>query len=321
MRRVTAWVMVMLLVVVVVPLLMVRCAGGPAQEKKPVPMDTIRVYHHLTGQVAEEPMDEYLTCVTAAEMPAAFEAEALKSQAVAARTYAVVKRLAAQENPDPNGAHKGADVCTDFNCSQAYTTKEDALAKWGADGEKNWNKIAEAVRSTHSEVVTFQGQPIRAVFHSSSSGKTENSRDVWGGDFPYLTSVDSPGEEACPYHTSTVTVPVDDWKAKLSAAAEGIAFDDANLFGDFVRSDAGGVLTVTMGDHVFKGTEIRSIFGLRSACFDAAYQDGNIVFFVTGNGHGVGMSQYGANAMAQQGADYQTILTHYYTGTVVEKVG
>lgn len=319
MRRVTAWVVLMLMVVVGVPFFMVQCGGERPQVG--TGMEKIRVYHHDTGEVTEEAMDDYLTCVTAAEMPALFETEALKSQAVAARTYAVTRCTTARQTPDPDGAHKGADVCTDYNCCQAYIAKADALAKWGADGEKNWQKIAAAVAATSGEIVTYEDQPIRAVFHSSSSGKTENSRDVWGGDFPYLVSVDSPGEEACPYHTSTVSVPVDEWKAKLSAAAEGIAFDDADLFGDFVRSPAGGVLTVTMGDHVFKGTDIRTIFGLRSANFDAAWQDGNIVFYVIGNGHGVGMSQYGANAMAKQGADYKAILTHYYTGTAVEKIG
>ena len=319
MRRVTAWVVLMLMVVVGVPFFMVQCGGERPQVD--TGMAKIRVYHHDTGEVTEEAMDDYLTCVTAAEMPVLFETEALKSQAVAARTYAVTRCTTARQTPDPDGAHKGADVCTDYNCCQAYIAKADALAKWGADGEKNWQKIAAAVAATSGEIVTYEDQPIRAVFHSSSSGKTENSRDVWGGDFPYLVSVDSPGEEACPYHTSTVSVPVDEWKAKLSAAAEGITFDDADLFGDFVRSPAGGVLTVTMGDHVFKGTDIRTIFGLRSANFDAAWQDGNIVFYVTGNGHGVGMSQYGANAMAKQGADYKAILTHYYTGTAVEKIG
>lgn len=319
MRRVMSWVILMLIVVVGLPFLIVQCNGHTARPD--LQSDTIWVYHHATGEVAEEEMDAYLACVTAAEMPAAFEVEALKSQAVAARTYAVAKRAAARQTPDETGAHAGADVCTDYNCCQAYISKEDALAKWGADGAQNWQKIADAVSATHGEIVTWDHQPIRAVFHSSSSGKTENSRDVWGGDFPYLTGVDSPGEDACPYHTSTVTVSVAEWKSKLSAAAEGIVFDDANLFGDFVRTAAGGVLTVTMGDHVFKGTEIRSLFGLRSANFDAAYRDGNIVFFVTGNGHGVGMSQYGANGMAKQGADYKRILTHYYTGTTVEKIG
>lgn len=319
MRRVISWVILMLMIVVGLPFLIVQCNGHTPRPD--VRGDTIWVYHHTTGEVVEEPMDAYLACVTAAEMPAAFETEALKSQAVAARTYAVAKRLAARQTKEKDGAHAGADVCTDYNCCQAYIAKEDALAKWGADGEGNWKKIADAVSATSGEIVTYDHQPIRAVFHSSSSGRTENSRDVWGGDFPYLTSVDSPGEDACPYHTSTVSVPVDEWKSKLSAAAEGIVFDDANLFGDFVRTPAGGVLTVTMGDHVFKGTEIRSLFGLRSANFDAAYRDGNIVFFVTGNGHGVGMSQYGANGMAKQGADYKTILTHYYAGTTVEKIG
>lgn len=319
MRRVLSWVILMLIVVVGLPFCIVQCNGHiPHPDDS---MDKIRVYHHTTGEVTEEAMDDYLICVTAAEMPAAFEVEALKSQAVAARTYAVTKRTVARQTPDENCAHAGADVCTDYNCCQAYISKADALAKWGTDGEKNWQKIAGAVSATTGEIVTYDNQPIRAVFHSSSSGRTENCRDVWGGDFPYLISVDSPGEEACPYHTSTVSVPVDEWKSKLSAAAEGIQFDDASLFGDFVRTTAGGVLTVTMGDHVFKGTDIRKIFGLRSANFDVAWQDGNIVFYVTGNGHGVGLSQYGANGMAKQGADYQAILTHYYTGTAVEKIG
>lgn len=274
---------------------------------------TLRV---LNGDAVEEmTLGAYLVGVVRAEMPASFEPEALKAQAVAARTYTLYKM-------QTGGNHAGtADICTDSTCCQAYISEESARSNWGESADAYEAKIEAAVRDTDGEVILYGGVPILAVFHSSSAGQTRSSGQVWVSDLPYLQAVDSPeAADAIPNYYSRVEFTAEEFREKILAARP-----EADLSGDMggwlknaVTDAAGSVETVEVGGVTMRGTAVRSALGLRSACFEWEAADGKLIFYVTGFGHGVGMSQYGADQMAREGADYREILTHYYTGVTVE---
>ena len=261
------------------------------------------------GAVLKVSMADYLIGVVAAEMPASFAPEALKAQAVAARTY-ILDRAA-----HPVEAHRDAAVCDDPGCCCAYVSEDEMRDNWGADYRRNLRRIRSAVRETDGQVLTWAGEPIRAVFHSSSGAMTEASEALWGA-VPYLVSVSSPETAAdVPGFETTVTVSAEEAKKALETV---LPEDPAAWLGEIVRDDSGRVETITIGERTLSGAEARSLFHLRSTNFTAECADGNLVFHVIGSGHGVGMSQYGANVMAQQGALYAEILAHYYPGTVLE---
>lgn len=294
------------------PLLIVYYSGGfyqiPTSDE-----DTISVYIKAEDKVVDMKIGEYLKGVVAAEMPADFEIEALKAQAVAARSY----MLAREENYKKNGApeeHKGAYSCTDFNHCKAWISETDRKAAWEADKrESNWKKICDAVDSTKGVVMTYNGQYVNAVFHSTSSGKTERSADVWGGDVAYLQSVDSPGDSYSPKYNSNVTLSIDEFKQKAAGKIENLDWGKG-IVGEIVRSDAGGIKTIIIGGVEVKGTLMRTTFDLRSTNVEIEVTDTEVKMNVKGYGHGVGMSQYGANYLATQGKNYEEILKTYYTG-------
>ncbi len=269
------------------------------------------------GVVEELTLEEYLCGVVAAEMPALFPEEALKAQAVAARTY-TMKRAA----EDADTSHKGAMVCANPNHCKAYQPIAEFTAHWGTSGESYTEKIQKAVRDTDGEILLYENQPISAVFHSSSDGKTERAADVWGRDVPYLQSVESVGDDAAPNFESTVTVPRETFIAKVKETYGNADFSGATdtWFSDFVRSDAGGVKTVCVGGVNISGRDLRVMFSLRSTHFSVEVQGENIIFTTRGYGHGVGMSQYGAQALAKKGMDYRAILAHYYRKTTLGKI-
>ena len=285
-----------------------RLFGAPAPKT-----DAETVITVLTdGEPREVTMADYLPGVVAAEMPASFEPEALKAQAVAARTY-ILDRAA-----HPPDAHKSAAVCSDPACCCAYLSDEALRENWGGDYRKNLRRIRNAVRETDGQTLRYEGEPIRAVFHSSSGGKTEASAALWG-EVPYLVSVSSPETAAdVPGFETTVTVSAAD-----AAQALGVTLpeDAAQWIGETRRDEAGRVETIVIGGRTLSGAEARSLFSLRSTNFTAEVLGGALVFHVTGSGHGVGMSQYGANVMARQGAGYREILAHYYPGTALEPDG
>ncbi len=274
--------------------------------------DTLRVL--LDGEVREMAVNEYIWGVTAAEMPASFEPEALKAQAVAARTYAL-RRAAV-----PNTNHPDADVCGDHTCCQAYISPEQAAANWGDNAEAYTAKITRAVADTGLEVIRYQGALIDAVFHSSSAGSTQDAVAVWGGSVPYLVSVKSPEGEEVPNFHSEVSLSAEEFRSTLLAAHAGanLGDDPQWWFGEVQRTAGGSVSQINIGGVLLGGGEVRSLFGLRSANFTVEAKGDQIVFRAAGYGHGVGMSQYGANAMAKQGKGYQDILSWYYTGVTIE---
>ena len=265
------------------------------------------------GQISTVTMDQYLWSVVAAEMPASFELEALKAQAVAARTYAWDKLSRGTAN------HPDADLCTDSACCQAYIGLDAACSNWGSGAQLYQQKIEEAVVATDGQVILYEGTPIQAVFFSSAPGKTADAVEVWGNSIPYLTSVDSPeGEEVPNYHTS-VTVPLEEFRSILSAQypQADLSGDPTGWFQNFSYTSNGAVASVEVGGISISGTDLRTLFQLRSTYFTPSVGEDGITFHVTGYGHGVGMSQYGANALAKEGKTYQEILQWYYTGVTI----
>ena len=267
------------------------------------------------GAVRTVPLSEWLWGVLAAEMPASFEPEALRAQAVAARTY-VLDHM--QKRPS---AHPNADVCDDPGCCTAWRAESDMAQTWGAEAEQFRARIAAAVADTDGEILTYAGAPIRAVFHASSAGRTESSAALWG-ERPYLVSVSSPETaEDVPNYVTVTEVSADAVREAVMAACPDCVLpeDPAQWFGAPTLDASGRVETQTLGSSVFTGAELRKLFNLRSASFAVAYADGVFTFTTTGAGHGVGMSQYGANVMAKQGSTYVEILMHYYPGTTLCK--
>ena len=260
-------------------------------------------------------LDQYLRGVVRGEMPASFELEALKAQAAAERTYVYYQLAAGRKE-----AHPDADVCTDPGCCSAWLSEEAAREKWGEDFDGWESRIEEAVAATDGQTALYDGQPILAVFHSSSAGKTAEAGDVWSGDVPYLRSVDSPeGEETVPNYYSAAEFTAAEAKTLLAQAHPELTFSGGpdKWFGAAERDDSGRVSTVEVCGAPLRGVEVRRIFSLRSACFtiDAAAE--KVTFRVTGYGHGVGMSQYGANELARQGKMWQEILMWYYADITV----
>lgn len=298
-------------------------AGGPAAEPEPAAPETAAVHHDrdvtLTiqdGDTTERmTLERYLTGVVRGEMPASFEMEALRAQAAAERSYVYYQLAAGRKD-----AHPDADFCTDHTCCSAYLSETAAREKWGGDFAP-WNtRVEQAVSDTDGQVVLYNGRPILAVFHSSSAGRTAAAGDVWSGDLPYLVSVDSPeGEETVPNYYSTVTFTAAEAKEKLLAAHPELKLSGTpdRWFGAAAENGSGRVETVSVGGTDIEGTELRQIFGLRSACFTVAADSESVTFRVTGYGHGVGMSQYGANQLAREGKTWQEILEWYYTGATV----
>ena len=255
------------------------------------------------GQVVQMALNDYLTCVVLAEMPVSFEEEALKAQTVVARTYTI--RAA-------NGAAKHAEaaVCTNSGCCQGYMAVETFLGKGGK--EEDVQHIRDLVEATSGQVLVYDGQLIEATYFSCSGGATEDAVAVWGTDVPYLQSVASPGEEQATHYTDTVTLSASDVASKLGLELSG---KPATWFGAVTYTAGGGVATMDIGGQEFTGTELRKLLGLRSTAFEVEVVEDIITITTRGYGHRVGMSQYGADAMAASGSTYPEILAYYYQGT------
>ena len=250
-------------------------------------------------------LDAYLQRVLLGEMPISFEKEALKAQAVAARTY-TAKAMA--------GGKHGGKLCTDSTCCQAFC---DAAAFVSFTPEER-EKAADAVRETDALVLTYDGALIEATFFSCSGGRTEDAVAVWGTDYPYLRSVESPGEEAAKYDTDSRLVS----KRELETALEITLSDNAASWAGAVQlTSGGGVETIELGGKRFLGVYLRKALGLRSTAFTVTPEGDALRFDTRGYGHRVGLSQYGANAMAADGADFREILRHYYPGTALLNYG
>ena len=243
-------------------------------------------------------LNDYLTGVLLCEIPGDFHVEAKKAQAVVARTYAL-RRL------DGNSKHPGA-VCTDSSCCQGYLDPDAYEDKHAVEEAKM------VVEATDGEVLTYDGELIDATYFSCSGGMTEDAVAVWGSDVPYLQSVSSPGEEIAAHYTDTVFFS----KAQLETLL-GVKLSGQKYVGATAYTEGGGVASVTIGGQTFRGTDLRTLLGLRSTAFAMDVTEEGILFTTKGYGHRVGMSQYGAQAMALSGSRYGQILGHYYRGTLL----
>lgn len=256
------------------------------------------------GKVLPLTLEEYVQGVVAAEMPASFELEALKAQAVAARTYAYRRILRGERIPE----HPEAHLSTDFQSGQAWISWDTFMERYGASaGRSLQRKIKNAVKQTEGIVAFHQDEPILAVYHSSSGGRTENSEHYWSEQLPYLRAVEDPFSVNSPVHYSTATISV-------SKLAEVLEVNKASNFKVMERYPSGRVKTVEVDEKWFSGREIRQRLTLRSTWFTAEIIGNEMVFSVWGYGHGVGMSQYGAQGMATAGYGYAEILQYYYQG-------
>lgn len=277
---------------------------------------TIKLLHLSTGEVEEIDLEIYLYGVVSAEMPATYHEEALKTQAIVARTYTMYK---IKNEPK----HDNADICDTSTCCQAYITKEERLAKWQEEErEANWNRIIEAVDSTKGKVITYNGEVINAFFHANSGGKTEIASNVWGGkDYPYLQVVSTEGETEYTQYSSTVILSKEELLEKLKENHPDIQidFNNENAIEILEYTEGERVKTVRFGNIEISGVEARQTFGLKSANFDLVFGE-NIIFNVRGYGHGVGLSQTGANSMAKENKNYEEIIKHFYSGVEIQNI-
>lgn len=316
---------ILFLFMVLVPLLSVRGDGSQFEHTDLRNNDTnsFCILDESTGEILAVPDKNFVLGTVASEMPAEFEPEALKAQAVASYTYFC--RARNNWNSNSNSCKQKYMFSVNQNKSTTYMSEEQMKQKWGSRYEEYSNKISQAVESVFGEIIKDEeGEPILAVYHAVSAGQTENASDVFGGESKYLSAVSSPGDKLAQGYKTTVSVDADKFKnIILDSAQDCSAQEDASLWvGEINRSPSGGVKTINVCSHIFKGAEIRKLFALRSANFDIEYNQAQnkFNFTVRGYGHGVGMSQRGAEYMAKQGADYKKILEWYYPRARVEKI-
>lgn len=265
----------------------------------------VKVKRTATGNIIKIPVEEYVIGVVAGEMPANFKLEALKSQAVASRTY-VMKRIKKDNLYD----------VTDNTTNQVYIDTNDMKTKWNNNYDANLNKIKTAVNETRGEVILYENKLIDALFFSTSNGYTESSLNVFSSDLPYLVSVESKWDEKeSPAFSSTNEFTKKEFLYNL-----GLDINSDIKISDIKRTNSKRVSEITINNKKYTGREIRKIFGLKSTSFSIKLDNEKIIFNVNGFGHGVGLSQYGANGMAKEKYNYKQILTYYYKNCVVKKI-
>ncbi len=272
---------------------------------------TVKVMSVSGNNITEMSLKEYLLGVIAGEMNASYHEEALKAQIIAAHTLLLYTK---EHNTKDL---KGADITDSYAMHQAYITPDEQKKKWNDNYETYKEKIEKCIDEVQELTLQYDGEYICAVFHAISNGTTENATDVWGGKYPYLISVSSIGDKLSPAYQSQVKFSENEFKEKLKDSDLKFGDKPEKWVEKITNTDTGMVKTITICGKEFKGTDIRKLFDLRSSTFNCEYKDGEFVFTVNGYGHGVGMSQYGANYMAQQGFSYEEILKHYYTGVEI----
>lgn len=281
--------------------------------------DKVKVLLKDENEVIEVELSEYLLGVLAAEMPATYHEEALKAQAVTAYTYLLYRRNIQSKKPD--ATLKGADLTNDSSTHQGYLTPGAREEKWGDKTKTYEKKLTEVIESVEGEVITFEGVPIMAAFHAINSGTTNSAKTVWGGEVAYLQSVVSTGDRLSPDCTKTVAIKAEELSSML-AGLEGceLTGEAQDWIGEIRTNSSGYVSSITVGGKEYTGIRFREATGLRSAAFTYEYKNGSFHFTTEGYGHGVGLSQYGADYMARQGSTWEEIIRHYYTGVEIEKI-
>ena len=286
-----------------------------AEEENVVRLDSSLLTVSLDGVVTEMELEEYLIGVVAGEMPASSEPDALAAQAIAARTFTALHMAGGAR------CRSGCTVCSDPSCCQAYLSPAELKEKWGADYDKNLARIKRAVEATRGLVAVYGGKLISAVYHASSGAATESSEAVFAMALPYLVSVDS--REGAKEQVSVQSFTEEELVKRLAKAFPEAGLGSALSPGDldvWGRTESGRVQLIRIGDTVVTGTQLRMALGLKSAAFTVSREGGKVSFTCTGCGHGVGMSQTGANEMAKQGATFEEIIKHFYTGTEIARL-
>lgn len=277
-----------------------------------------RVFNTETKTIEEIDIEEYIKGVIASEMPANFDENAIKAQAVAARTYYIAKRL------DNCTQACGAEICNSTHC-QVYSSKEKNMSKWSKDkAQIYWDKISKAVEDTGGQVLVYNGEIVMyPQFFATSSGKTESAVDVFSRDIPYLKSTESLGEEIAPKYSSVISISSKEFINTINGSYSNTKVTNENIK-DTVKvisnTEGGGVKEVALGNEIISGVTFRKLFKLNSANFTIEFSEGTVKVDCKGYGHGVGMSQWGANVMAKEGKKYDEILKHYYSGVDIKEI-
>ncbi|NLG37844.1 MAG: stage II sporulation protein D [Clostridiales bacterium] len=278
---------------------------------------SVRIFDHELNQIVPMDLETYVCHVVAAEMPASYEMEALKAQAVAARTLASEALLEGSRS-----CTAGSDMCTRADHCQAYDSETACRDKWGSEYNFWWGRVTEAVAATVGVIMTYEGEPIEVFYHAVSGGRTEDVENVFSQALPYLRSVSSEGEEQEKNFQRQISYSPKDFREKIRRYFD-ITLPGGNL-SDSVRIlsyyDSGRVREVRLNNQTVTAVELRRALGLPSTQFRIIFTASSVVFDCQGYGHGVGMSQAGANVMAREGSDFRDILTHYYTGISLETI-
>ncbi len=275
-------------------------------------ISTVKIMNAVSKNITEMDLKDYLLGVVAAEINPAYDEEAIKAQIIASHTLLLYIKENRSDDLD------GADITDSSATHQGFLTADKQKEKWGDNYDDYRKKIEKCIDEVIGLTIQYKGEYISAAFHAISNGKTENATDVWGGNYPYLKSVNSIGDKLSPAYQSTVTVSAKEFKEKFKDI--DFADEPTDWIGKISNTDTGMVRTVTICGKEFKGTEIRRLFNLKSSTFTCEYKDDEFTFTVYGYGHGVGMSQYGADHMARQGFSCKEILEHYYTGIEIRQI-
>ncbi len=279
--------------------------------------NSYKMYDTTTQTIIDIPLRDYLIGSVFAQMPASFEPEALKAQAVLSHTYIVRQHSKELKTPSPSLA--GADFSNDANLYQEYFTIDQAKAFYKTDYDADLKKVSGAVDAVINEIVTYNNEPIISAFHSMSRGKTESALNAWGNDIPYLQAVDSTSDMSEKNFTDVKSFTPDEISARLKTYSKDLVLEDdkSKWFSITDISPSGTVLNVKVGNQTIKGSELKTLLSLRSGCYEIAFDGTDFKITTKGVGHCVGMSQYGANAMAKQGSNYKDLINHYFTGVSI----
>ena len=323
MRRFLSLTLIIAIFTVAAPLIALPDSDGPLidleettvkeektteKEKEEEKEKTVNVFSPTDDSVTAVSEKEYIIGCVAGEMPVTYDEEALKAQALACYTFLKWK----QNNSE------SAEIESSQN-SQVYMSKEEMQKKWGKDFDKYYKKLSEAVEEVYGKIITYKNEPIMAVFHALSTGKTEDAGNVWGKEIPYLKSVSSEGDKLSPAFSSTLVLSDEELKNLLSEKYDiDFSGDAEKWIKETDRTDVGTVTKITVCNKDLTGEQIRTALSLKSSAFTVKHTDSSFIFTVSGYGHFVGMSQYGADALAKQGFKYDEILKHYYTGVEIE---
>ena len=324
MKKLIILFIIVFLILAAVPVISVQefpSAAADSMTVSFVPQDhenSFLILNTADGNVSAIDDKEFLYGALSYEMPPYFETEALKAQAVATYTFFTRKRLIQRQSPDPE--MKGADFSADLSIGQFYLSDEMRREKWGNEYDDTMKKIRSICDSVYGQILTdSSGQPIDAAYHAISGGTTENAEDVFGKAEPYLRAVPSPGDIYAPDYLTDPRFTADEFRSRIRKISDDITFsgNPESYIKKIDRTVSGTVRKINICAETFTGSDIRKAFDLRSANFEISYNDGMFIFMVRGYGHGVGMSQYGAQSMAQSGAGYKEILSHYYPQSVI----